>query len=91
MQVPSSLEVVARQFHQDVALFYSSAESMINDAVQSISLEQRKELRTFLEELLSGRHSVDEIVKVWDRTPSAITFRSSQDLTQFLSLIHDAC
>jgi|SRR5258708_4381777 hypothetical protein len=95
MVIPDVFQDLCRLFHQDVMLIYSTPEQMIADSLEQmrdegqLNDEQKRVLRQFLHELLSGRHTHAEVLQIWEGTQADITFSKGEGLLAFLQLIRD--
>lgn len=69
MQIPKSMITLAGAFHQDLLLIADTPDGIANYAVGHLSPEEASEALAFLEKLLDGTYSRDEIKSVWNAMP----------------------
>lgn len=72
MPIPPDFEAFCATFDQDVLRNFTTSEDMIARAVRMTTPAQAYSIRTYLDELLDGSHSVDELHDVWRNTPAQI-------------------
>lgn len=90
MVVPEEFNALCRHFHQDVMLIYLTPEDMIASALRSLDEKQKGIVRQFLDILLDGQCSIDEMKRLWRETPADIYFIYDDDLTLFLQSLRSA-
>jgi hypothetical protein len=84
--VPNEFEKLCQWFHQDWHLTNPSPEHMVRSALATLSEKERIVVRSFLDELLSGRHDVEELQRIWWETPADIYFPGG-DIVKFLQFV----
>ncbi len=68
MQIPEDVYQMIGLFYPGSRNEFSSDKEWMADIIGSFNAVRRENIRSFLHELLSGRHSDAEIAEVW-RTP----------------------
>jgi hypothetical protein len=91
MKVPEELEYLATCFFSRSDLEYATTQEWVHTTVrQSLTAEQKKVVRQFLDELLSGSQTDDDLQRLWQRLDSDYRFNSGAAVRRFLSMIRDA-
>jgi hypothetical protein len=94
--IPDVFKDLCRHFHQDVMVIDSTPEQTIASALKQMSIlgqlneERKRDLRQFLDELLSGCHNSAELREIWNKTPADIFFLKAKHLVLFLQSIRDS-
>jgi hypothetical protein len=88
MAVPDGFKNVCREFHQDWNLEYQSIEDAVASALDTLSEKDVAVVKSFLDELLSGRYDTDELQRIWWETPADIYF-PEEGIFRFLRLMRD--
>jgi hypothetical protein len=89
MLIPDDFNKICRNFHQDVHLEFSSPEEMIRSAADELDGKQSNAVKSFLDELLSGRYDDDELQKMWFNTAADIYFPEPGELRAFLKRMRE--
>lgn len=87
MIIPDSFMKMTRAFHQDIGLIHQRFELVYDSAVGMVPVEERADLRRFLDELLDATPSVRE--HVWGRSNAEVGFRQDSGLVQMLRDMRD--
>lgn len=87
MIIPGSFMKMTQAFHQDIGLIHQRIEPVYDSAVGMVPVEERAELRRFLDELLAATPSVRE--RVWGRSNAEGGFRRDLGLVQVLRDMRD--
>ncbi len=95
MDIPNAFDSIGNSFHQDTFLLYKTLDDAIRASIRSLSPSQCLIAKNFLDELLSGKYSDEELVAVWRKTPAgsggfAISRGEEGDAAAFLGLIRSA-
>jgi hypothetical protein len=75
--------------HQDFELYGPDPEDWIRGALNFVPKNARPELRTFLDQILTGPYVDDDLWDLYRRTWAEISFRPSSGLRWFLTLARD--
>jgi hypothetical protein len=93
MLIPVAFKKLCRYFHQDIMLIYSSPKAAIEgaivDALAAMTNEERVIVQDFVNELLNGRYTEEELETVWSRTPADFDFSGPGGMVTVLKLIRD--
>jgi len=87
MKAPASFNAVCRNFIQDLELIAGTPEGVIDFAIQDLDVNEMRELNGFLDELLGGIHTHEELQALWWSSPAEIHFRDGNKLLAFLALM----
>jgi|WetSurMetagenome_2_1015567.scaffolds.fasta_scaffold1146189_1 hypothetical protein len=89
MSIPQAFIQFTAFFHQDFDLLFPEGEGLIEDAIAHTALDDQKVIKNYLDELLSGKFSEDELRTIWRSTRAEISpFRGSNgSCAEFLKLI----
>jgi hypothetical protein len=87
MQVPIEFKNACRNLHQDIGLFASTPEELVDAAVEGLSTQERATVKKFLDKVLEGLSSGVSLKNVWRATGSDVYFPKSDDLLLFLRLM----
>jgi hypothetical protein len=67
----------------------STAQDLMQAALVGVEPHERPSIKAFLDELLSGRFSDDQLKEIWWSMPSDIVFHQGKGVVTFLSLLRD--
>jgi hypothetical protein len=87
MDIPDEFKKVCRNLVQGLEV--SSAQDLIQASLVGIEPHERPTIKAFLDELLGGRHSDDQLKEIWWSMPSDIVFHEGKDVVAFLSKLRD--
>ena len=88
MQIPEAFYDFCLLLHQDSFVYYGrEPEDVAAGPLQYMSKEQKVALRAFLNELLTGNYSDEELQKIYRKGDADISF--SHGLRYFLGLVRD--
>lgn len=87
LPIPEEFKKACRNLGQDLGYEQPTQELMAQIALIGIELHERPAIKAFLDELLSGRHSAEQLKEFWWSTPADIYFHEPQDLLTFLKLM----
>jgi hypothetical protein len=92
MLIPDEFNRLCAWFHQDAWTHFETTEQVIADAVSHLSDNQRKVVRAYLDELLSGKHTEEELQHIWRATSAGIAISSGRegDSARFLLIVRAA-
>ncbi|MEA2876067.1 MAG: hypothetical protein QOF14_1263 [Hyphomicrobiales bacterium] len=90
MQIPEEFYDFCLYLHQDSFYMYGTdPKNIAAGAMEHMSKEQNLALRAFLNHLLTGGYSDDELQKIYRDTDPEISFHG-EELRYFLALVRDA-
>ena len=89
MEVPYEVEQLIKGFYPGSAREYATREEWIAGHVALTNDRQKEVIRRFLDELLSGRYSDEEIQKVWQMQYPSYDF-SAGGHRVFFTMIREA-
>lgn len=87
--IPDEFKKACRNLGQDLSYEKPTQALMAQIALIGIEQKERLIIKAFLDELLSGRYTADQLKEVWWSTPADIYFHEGQDLITFLTLMRD--
>jgi hypothetical protein len=70
MMIPHAFLRLASSFHQDTYLFHKSLDEAVRASVMNLTPEQRLMARNYLDELLSGKYSREQLIDIWLKSPA---------------------
>lgn len=82
MNPPGSFMKMTRAFHQDIGLVHRRIEAVYDSAVGMVPVDERDELRRFLDDLLSATPSERE--SAWNQSNAEVGPRGDSGLAQIL-------
>lgn len=81
---------MCQNFGPDLAEFVSSWEDLTLLALHNLDISEARALAPFVEELLGGRYSDEDLKKFWWTMPVTTVFDSGDDVRQLLNRILEA-
>lgn len=90
MNIPDEFHRFCLYIHQESAYVYGpDPQDWIEGALAGMSAEQRTTLRAYVDHLLSGPYTEQELQAIWSDTDAEMGFRDERSLRNFLGLIRD--
>jgi hypothetical protein len=89
MIIPDEFRALARSFYQGSDSGFASIEEWVASAIASLVPQQKKVVRVFLSELLSGKHSDVELERMWDNSGTDYYITGHGGVRLFLTKIHE--
>jgi len=89
MEVTESVKNLFRGFHQDMFEYAQTPEAIAQEALGFLTLDDIPPVVAYLDDLLSGRYSDEEIQAIWHRMPADIYFTDALGAVKVLSLVRD--
>jgi hypothetical protein len=91
MKVPAQFEYLATCFHSGSDREHATMGDWVRSTVRSfLTPEDRKIVKQYLDELLEGAATDDDLQKLWRGRDSDIWLRTGADVRRFLTMIRDA-
>lgn len=87
MELTPEVKQLFRGFHQGMEYCASGPEDIAMNALGFLKPEHVHGVKVFLDELLSGRYSADQIQEVWHTTPADLYFHDPNDAVKVLELV----
>jgi len=87
LPIPEEFKKACRNLGQDLGYEKPTQELMAQIALIGIEHHERPAIKAFLDELLSGRYSAEQIEEFWWSTPADIYFHEPEHLLTFLRLL----
>jgi hypothetical protein len=89
MSIPDEFNKLCVWFHQDAWTHFATTEQVIDDAISHLTDLERKVVRDYLDELLSGKLNEKELQRIWRASKAGISISSGQegDSSSFLRRI----
>ena len=85
MKTPDEFSDICGQFHADIHLHCQSIDEMVRFSLNLVDQERARVAHAFLDALLSGRYSEDELQEIWQQTPADIYFPKPEELVAVLT------
>jgi hypothetical protein len=89
MEITDSVKNLFRGFHQDMFEVAHSAEEIAEQALGFLGPNDAPPVIAFLDDLLSGRYSDEEVQKIWHEMPADIYFDDARGTIKVLGLVRD--
>ena len=89
MQIPAELKYLGGCFHQGSAEEASTMQEWVMGALELLTPQQRRSVKSFVGELLSGGCNDQELLELWDALGSDY-FLSEASARELFSLIRNA-
>lgn len=70
MTIPDAFNEIANSFHQDTFLFYKSLDDAVRGSIAELTPEQMQIAKDYLDELLSGKYSREQLIDFWMTSPA---------------------
>lgn len=86
---PEEFRKVCRNLVQDLDLVASTPQELMQVAMLGVEPQERPAIKAFLDELLSGRYSDDQLKEIWWSMPSDIVFHEGRGVVTFLKMLRD--
>ena len=94
MQTPEEFVKLCQWFHQDCDYGLETDEQIIEEALLSanLSLAQRGVVKSYIDELVSGRYSDEELERIWRKSGAGVSILTDQagNPGEFLRMIQSA-
>jgi hypothetical protein len=87
LTVPDEFKKVCRNLVQGLEV--SSREELMQVALLGIEPQERPVIKEFLDQLLSGKYSGEELKEFWWSMPADIVFHDGNDAVTFLTMVRD--
>jgi hypothetical protein len=78
---------VCRNLVQDLDLVASTADELMQVALLGIEPHERPAIKAFIDELLGGRYSEDQLKEIWWSMPADIVFYEGKAVVAFLTML----
>ncbi|TDX65628.1 hypothetical protein EDE12_102113 [Methylosinus sp. sav-2] len=72
MNLPEAFASYSRLFHQDLLKIYPSLDDAVRQAPNFLTRDQVESLKTYLDELTSGRYSNAELQEIWNSSKAQL-------------------
>jgi hypothetical protein len=87
--VPEEFKKVCHNLGQDLDLVASTAEQLVQVAMLGIEPQERPVIGKFLDELLSGDFTDEQLKEIWWSMPADIVFHEGKAVVSFLMMLRD--
>lgn len=87
MELTPEVKQLFRGFHQGMELCASCPEEIAMEALGFLEPGHVPGVKAFLDELLSERHSAEEVQELWHKTPADLYFYDPNDAVKVLRLV----
>ena len=72
MKFPKAFDKLLRQFDQDFGIEGGTLDEILHPRIATLSDAERREVRQFLDNLLSKPFDVAEVVRLWQESPAQV-------------------
>jgi hypothetical protein len=87
VQPPEAFIKLCQRFYQDVGDDHPTLDALATFGARGIPAPDRDVVAAYVDELLNGQMSGDELKAIWWSTPADVYFKDSEQLISFLKLI----
>lgn len=89
-EIPKALKNAFHNLGPDMHEYVSSMDGLVEIALSGLGLQDVATVLPFLDEMLSGRYSPEDLKDMWWRTPATFVFLDGGDIAEFLSRMRRA-
>lgn len=89
ISAPEEFKKVCRNLLQDLDLVVPTQNELMQLALLGIEPHERPAIKAFIDELLSGRYSDDQLKSFWWSMPSDIVFHEGRGVVAFLTMLRN--
>lgn len=92
MNIPDEFKFLCRSFYQGVEEVYASTQEIVDDAVATLTPEQKIVVKDYLDELTSGKYDEQQLWDIWEEAGAGfrITTGEKGQSAKFLGRIRAA-
>jgi len=87
ISAPEEFKKVCRNLMQGLDLVVSTPEQLMQVALFGIEPRERPAIKAFIDELLSGRYSDEQLKDIWWSMPADIVFYEGKAVVAFLTML----
>lgn len=87
LDIPDEFKKVCGNLVQGLEVH--SPQEIMQVALRGVEPRERLAIKTFLDELLSGRYTDDELKDIWWSMPADIVFYEGKAVVTFLTMLRD--
>jgi hypothetical protein len=84
MELSLEFKQLCEGFHQDVHLDVKSLDELVLAAIAAVEPKNAKSLGQYLDKLLSGEHTPEQLQEMWFKSPADIYFEDGNALIKVL-------
>ncbi len=89
ISAPEEFKKVCRNLLQGLDLVVSTPEQLMQVALLGIEPQERPVIKAFVDELLSGRFTEDQLKEIWWSMPADIVFHEGKAVVTFLTMLRN--
>lgn len=90
MNIPKEFQYLATCFYQGSLQEHATVEEWIGSTVRNfLSVEERNVVKHYLDDLLSGSHTDDDLQRIWKNLDSDYWIESGAGVRAFFAVIRD--
>ena len=89
ISAPEEFKKVCRNLLQGLDLVVSTPEQLMQLALLGIEPQERPVIKAFVDELLSGRFTEDQLKEIWWSMPADIVFHEGKAVVTFLTMLRN--
>lgn len=86
---PDEFKKVCRNLVQGLDLIASTPEQLVQVALLGVDSQERLVIKAFIDQLLDGRYSEEQLKEFWWSMPSDIVFHEGRGVATFLRMLRD--
>lgn len=90
MKLLPEVKKLFRGFHQGIESCASNPEELAMCALGFLEPQDAEIVKAFLDDLLSGKFSPEQVQKIWQDSPADVYFLDAKDSVAVLRLVRDA-
>jgi hypothetical protein len=88
IQIPDEFRKACRNLGQGLEV--TTADELVQYALIGIDHDDARSIKAFLDDLLNGDYSADQLKEFWWSTPADIVLYDGEGVRTFLTMIRDA-
>lgn len=89
MEATESVKNLFRGFHQEMFEYAQTPEAIAEEALGFLGPEDAPVVVAYLDDLLSGRYSDDEIQAIWHKMPADVYFTEGGGARKVLNVVRE--
>jgi len=89
ISAPEEFKKVCRNLAQGLDLVVSTPKQLMQVALSGIEPRERPAIKAFIDELLSGRYSDEQLKEIWWSMPADIVFHEGRGVVAFLTMLRE--
>jgi hypothetical protein len=87
ISAPEEFKKVCRNLAQDIDLVVSTPEQLMQLALLGVEPREHPAIKAFIDELLSGRYTDEQLKSIWWSMPADLVFQEGKGVVAFLTML----